>query len=141
MLLITSFRVKVAYGMAIQVEQDQRYHCMSILPQYLKVEVEQVCQDFEDLELDIPGGDRETKVGKTFHYIILWSKRYIVLPRRVAASFRTSPLLQPDPQPQPFPPSPPQPRFAPSPLSPPPQPAAPSQERSCSTPLTPSKYT
>jgi hypothetical protein len=39
------------------------YHEQSILVGYAKVGVEEVCQDFEMLELDILGGDGETIVA------------------------------------------------------------------------------
>jgi hypothetical protein len=34
---------------------------------------------FEELELDIPGGDREKTLKDALHGIILWQKRYIVI--------------------------------------------------------------
>lgn len=83
--------MKVTEGMSIQVQQDETYHCRPIPPRYSKVEVELVVPSFEDLELEIPGEDGEMKLGETAHAIILWCKRYIVLPRQVAASVPTSP--------------------------------------------------
>jgi hypothetical protein len=53
---------------------------MLILPGYASVSVERICQpDFEELEIDIPGGDREKTLKDVLHSIILWPKRYIVI--------------------------------------------------------------
>jgi hypothetical protein len=54
---------------------------MLIPPGYASVFVEEICHpQFEDLELDIPGGDGERTLKDAVHGIILWPKRYIVIP-------------------------------------------------------------
>lgn len=45
-----------------------------------KVGVEQVEKEYMALDLDIPGGDGEKKLGEAIHGYILWLKRYIVIP-------------------------------------------------------------
>jgi hypothetical protein len=53
---------------------------MPIPPGYASVSVERICQpDFEDLEMDIPGGDGEKTLKDALHGIMLWPKRYIVI--------------------------------------------------------------
>jgi hypothetical protein len=53
---------------------------MPIPPGYSSVSVERICQpDFEELEIDIPGGDGEKTLKDALHGIILWPKRYIVI--------------------------------------------------------------
>jgi hypothetical protein len=55
-------------------------HGMPIPPGYASVSVEKICQpDFEDLELDIPGGDGEKTLKDALHGIILWPKCYIII--------------------------------------------------------------
>jgi hypothetical protein len=81
---------------------------------------------YEDLELDYPGGDGETHLRDTSHAIILWRKRYIILPVRPAASRAPSPPAPPPPPPAPSPPAPPPP--------PPPCPPAPPKTRSRQAP-------
>jgi hypothetical protein len=45
---------------------------MPIPPGYASVSVEKICQpDFEELELDIPGGDGEKTLKDALHDIIL----------------------------------------------------------------------
>jgi hypothetical protein len=57
---------------------------MPISPGYTSVSVERICQpDFEELEIDIPGGDREKTLKDALHGIILWPKRYIVITPRM----------------------------------------------------------
>ncbi|XP_052158800.1 uncharacterized protein LOC127776461 [Oryza glaberrima] len=110
--------IKVASGMAIPMDPSGTYHCRPIPAGYSKVEVELVEGAYEDLELDYPGGDDEMHLRDTSHAIILWRKRYIILPGRQAASRAPSPPAPPSP-PQAPAPSPP---YAPA-LSPPQAPA------------------
>jgi hypothetical protein len=53
---------------------------MPIPPGYAPVRVERIYQpDFEDLKIDIPGGDGEKTLKDALHDIILWPKRYIII--------------------------------------------------------------
>ena len=48
---------------------------------YATVSVDRVCsREFNDLPLDIPGGDGEKTLGEAVHGFILWRKRYIIIP-------------------------------------------------------------
>ena len=55
------------------------YHGQQIPTGYAKVWVEEVCNDWKNLELDIPGGYGETTLGVAVHGYILWDKWYIIL--------------------------------------------------------------
>jgi hypothetical protein len=53
---------------------------MPITPGYASVSIERICQpDFEELEIDIPGGDGEKTLKDALHGIILWPKCYIII--------------------------------------------------------------
>jgi hypothetical protein len=68
--------MQVAYGSAFAHFPRQTSHGMLIPPGYALVFVEEICQpQFEDLELDIPGGDGERTLKDVVHSIILWPKR------------------------------------------------------------------
>src|SRR5512139_3422212 len=114
--------MKVASGMAIPTDPSGTYHCRPIPAGYSKVEVELVEDAYEDLELDYLGGDGETHLRDTSHAIILWRKRYIILPGRQAASRAPSPPAPPSPPQSPTPSPPhapaPSPPHAPAPSPP-----------------------
>ncbi len=110
--------------MVIPTDISGTYHCRPIPAGYSRVEVELVEAAYEDLELDYPGGDGEMHLRDTSHAIILWCKRYIILPGRQAASRAPSPTAPPSP-PTPSPPVPPPRPPAPSPPPPPPAPCPP----------------
>nr|ABA99093.1 transposon protein, putative, CACTA, En/Spm sub-class [Oryza sativa Japonica Group] len=124
--------IKVASGMAIPTDPSGTYHCRPIPAGYSKVEVELVEGAYEDLELDYPGGDGETHLRDTSHAIILWRRRYIILPGRQAASRAPSPPAPPSPpqDPAPSPPhAPPAPSPPQAPAPTPPQDPAPTPPR------------
>jgi hypothetical protein len=74
--------MQVAYESAFAHFPGQTSHVMLISPGYTSVYVEEICQSqFEDLELDIPGGDGERTLKDAVHGIILWPKRYIIIPQ------------------------------------------------------------
>jgi hypothetical protein len=73
--------MQVAYGSAFAHFPRKTSHDMLIPPGYASVSVEEICQSrFEDLELDIPGGDEERTLKDAVHGIILWPKCYIIIP-------------------------------------------------------------
>jgi hypothetical protein len=84
---------QVAYGSAFAHFPRQTSHDMLISPGYASVSVEEICQpQFEDLELDIPGGDGERTLKDAVHGIILWLKRYIIIPHTEGSIPPTDPL-------------------------------------------------
>ena len=69
----------IAYGTAMPTQLGDVYHGQQIPAGYTRVGVEQVCQGWETLELDIPRGGGERTLAEAIHGYILWDKRYIVL--------------------------------------------------------------
>ena len=69
----------VAYGTAMPTQPGDVYNGQQIPPGYTRVAVEQVCQGWETLELDIPRGDGERTLAEAIYGYILWDKRYIIL--------------------------------------------------------------
>jgi hypothetical protein len=83
----------VAYESAFAHFPGQTSHDMLIPPGYASVSVEEICQpQFEDLELDIRGGDGERTLKDAVHGIILWPKCYIIIPRTKRSIPPTHPL-------------------------------------------------
>nr|ABA97005.1 transposon protein, putative, CACTA, En/Spm sub-class [Oryza sativa Japonica Group] len=123
--------IKVVSGMAIPTDPSGTYHYRPIPAGYSKVEVELVEGAYEDLELDYPGGDGETHLRDTSDAIILWRRRYIILPGRQAASRKPSPPAPPSPpqDPAPSPPHAPAPSPPQAPAPTPPQAPAPTPPR------------
>jgi hypothetical protein len=78
----SNITMQVAYGSAFVHFPGLTSYGMLIPPGYTSVSVEEICQpQFEDLELDIPGGDGERTLKDAVHGIILWPKRYIIIPQ------------------------------------------------------------
>nr|TKW33684.1 hypothetical protein SEVIR_2G255600v2 [Setaria viridis] len=78
--LVTPVRNKlivVAYGVAEQPMQGQTIHGVEIQARYVKVGVDRVADGWEDLELEITGGDGKRNLGEAIHGWIQWPKRYI----------------------------------------------------------------
>lgn len=73
---------------------------MEIPPDYANVSVEQlVDSQYEGYELQLPGGIGERTLGDTVQGgIILWHKRYIIIPGMEAAPLPEEPEPQLSPQ-------------------------------------------
>nr|TKW28387.1 hypothetical protein SEVIR_3G317300v2 [Setaria viridis] len=70
--------IKVAYGSALPILQG--------------VGLERIVDSqYEGLELDLPGGDGERTLGDVLHAIILWLKRYIIIPGMEASLLPVDP--------------------------------------------------
>jgi len=98
-----NLRFTVAYSFAMPSIPGEVYHGPEIPTGYAKVGVEGVCNDWKNLELDIPGGDRETTLADAIHGYILWDKRYIIVKPTDQGSRPALP--QPDRRSPPPPPS------------------------------------
>jgi hypothetical protein len=96
--------------------------------------MEEVCKDYEMLELDISGGDGEKTLAEAIHDFILWDKRYIILKTSDQASRSASPARAPTMSPWSSPLA--APHYSPSPSSPG-QPSAPSSPASPTSPPSP----
>ena len=57
-----------------------------IQPRYARVAVDKVSKGYEDLALDISGGDGEKTLGEAEKAYILWRKRYIIIPGGVCST-------------------------------------------------------
>ena len=66
-----NLRFTVAYGSAMPSTPGEVYHGQEIPAGYAKVGVEEVCNDWKNLELDIPGGDGKTTLADAVHGYIL----------------------------------------------------------------------
>ena len=77
---VRNLSFKVADGYALTCESTARWHCNAIPDGYGRVGVDQVLPGYESMELEIPGADDERTLGDVGGGIILWRKKYIVLP-------------------------------------------------------------
>ena len=64
---IKNLMFTIAYGTAMPTQPGDVYNGQQIPPGYTRVGVEQVCQGWETLELDIPGGDGERTLAEAIH--------------------------------------------------------------------------
>jgi hypothetical protein len=68
---IENLTFTVAYSSAMPRTPGEVYHGQEIPAGYAKVGIDEVCNDWKNLELDIPGGDGETTLADATHGYIL----------------------------------------------------------------------
>nr|TKW01054.1 hypothetical protein SEVIR_8G151800v2 [Setaria viridis] len=91
--------IKVVYESALPILQRQTSHGIKIPPSYSSVGVEQICDTkYEGLELDLLGGEGERILGDALHGIILWRKRYNIIPGQEVSFRPIDPPQPPSPQ-------------------------------------------
>ena len=142
---MSNISVKAAEGYALPCESTALYLGKEIPDGFARVGVDQVHPGFASLELQIPGGDDERTLGDVDGGLILWPKKYIVIPGWTAPRppsppsphdddlddhHNTSPSRSSPPPHQTPEPSPPPPHQTPQPSPPPlpqqtPQPSPP----------------
>src|SRR3954464_4643886 len=132
---------KVAISTALPCLPGALHHSLPIPPGYARVTVDDIVEDFADLEIEIATPEVLTKLGDVKRNIILWNKKYIKFPgsapRSPTPRNPNPPRIeyrQPPSPPQPDyrqPPSPPQPDYRQPPS--PPRPADDRRSRSTST--------
>ena len=84
----------VTHGIAEVPIQGGIVHGMPIPEGYARVMVDQVEKRWEDLDLEIPGGDGEEELGQALHTWICWKKQYIRIAEKVASPSPRSPAAQ-----------------------------------------------
>src|SRR3954467_8289265 len=121
---------KVAIGTALPCLPGALHHSLLIRPGYARVTVDDIAEDFADLEIEITTPEGLTKLGDVKRNIILWNKKYIKFP---GSAPRPPTPRNPSPPriEYPQPPSPPQPDYRQPPS--PPRPADDRRSRSTST--------
>ena len=73
-------KVKAAVGSVRTPKLDTTFHCRPILEGYARVMVDEITEGFEDLQLDYPTGEGETRLGSALKTPCLWRKELINLP-------------------------------------------------------------
>nr|TKW02918.1 hypothetical protein SEVIR_7G030900v2 [Setaria viridis] len=90
--LVKNKLIVVAYGVAEQPTQGQTIHGVEIPDRgYAKVGVDRVVDGWDDLELEIPGGDGKKNLGEAIHGWIIWPKRYIRITQPNPSTLGSSP--------------------------------------------------
>ena len=75
-----NFKVKEAIGSVPPPEPGATFHYRPILEGYDVVMVDEITEGFEDLELDHPTGEGETRLGLALKTPCIWRKELINLP-------------------------------------------------------------
>jgi hypothetical protein len=90
-------RVLVVHGVVAPEDPSQtpKIHGNLIPPGYYRVSVDRVISGHRGVALDIPGGEGEKTLGEVEHGIIVWRKRYIIIPPSGSARALSPPPVQP----------------------------------------------
>ena len=75
-----NLKVKAAIGSVYPTEPGATFHCRPIPEGYARVMVDEITEGFEDLQLDHPTGEGETRLGSALKTPCLWRNELINLP-------------------------------------------------------------
>ena len=75
-----NFKVKAAVGSVAPLKPGATFHCRSIPEGYAIVMVDEITEGFEELVLDHPVVEGETRLGLALKTPCLWRKELINLP-------------------------------------------------------------
>ena len=100
-----NLKVKAAVGSVYPTEPGATFHCRPITEGYARVMVDEITEGFEDLQLDHPTGEGETRLGSSLKTPCLWRKELINLPNWTPPPPPPPPASQGTPPPPPPPPA------------------------------------
>ena len=80
MTQLMKLKVKATVGSVAPPEAGATFHCQPIPEGYARVMVDEITEGFEDLQLDHPTGDGETRLGSCLKTPCLWRNELINLP-------------------------------------------------------------
>ena len=92
-----NFKVKAAVGSVLPPEPGATYHCRPIPEGYARVMVDEITEGFDDLQLDHPTGEGETRLGLALKTPCLWRKELINLPNWTPLASKGTPPPPPPP--------------------------------------------
>src|SRR3954462_3682807 len=78
---MNNISIKVADGFALANPPGALHHCNPIPPGYAHVGVDEVVTEYQELNLDFPGGEGQQTLGEAKQSgIYLWRKQWIIFP-------------------------------------------------------------
>ena len=145
---MSNISIKVADGFALPNPPGALHHCNPIPPGYARVGVDEVVTEYQELNLDFPGGEGQQTIKEAKQTgIYLWRKQWIIFPDIMSSPTRSTssspppPVMEciPTPQHQPSPaPLPEMERSATPQHQPSPAPSIPEMEHSATPQRQPS---
>ena len=92
-----NFKVKAVVGSVRPPEPGATFHYRPIPEGYARVMVDEITEGFEDLQLDHPTGEGETRLGSALKTPCLWRKELINLPNWMPPVSKGTPPPSPPP--------------------------------------------
>src|SRR3954467_15735724 len=96
---MSNVSIKVADGFALPNPPGALHHCNPIPPGYARVGVEEVVTEYQELNLDFPGGEGQQTLGEAKQSgIYLWRKQWIIFPDIMSSPTRSTSSSPPPPR-------------------------------------------
>src|SRR3954463_14734707 len=96
---MNNISIKVADGFALTNPPKALHHCNMIPPGYARVGVDEVVTEYQELNLDFPGGEgKQTLRESKQSGIYLWRKQWIIFPDIMSSPTHSTSSSPPPPE-------------------------------------------
>src|SRR4051812_7253387 len=96
---MSNISIKVADGFALPNPPGALHHCNPIPPGYARVGVDEVVTEYQELNLDFPGGEGKQTIKEAKQTgIYLWRKLWIIFPDIMSSPTRSTSSSPPPPE-------------------------------------------
>ena len=96
---MSNISIKVADGFALPNPPGALHHCNPIPPGYARVGVDEVVTEYQELNLDFPGGEGQQTIKEAKQTgIYLWRKQWIIFPDIMSSPTRSTSSSPPPPE-------------------------------------------